>query len=253
MTKFTRDPEFVDAIREIFGENAEKMLAKENVVLQLEEIWLRAMWRERKRVYDYLSDDDVQKSFDQGGLTLQLRHIIGNGTYLDEEPSLLVRPPWLGENKMSLENIAPNRWEIRVNDERILATLTRETFVANKQRYVGCLLDEGGEEVAKKVFWEHASALEWLEEAARMMGKAMGIPLYTREHSAGTWAVEDMEMRPLGLVQRLDGIDGGSFVVILDGEAQDQSQFPTFDEALQWLRFRSSEVQSDSEGSKRTA
>lgn len=254
MTDFTRDPDFLSAIQEIFGEAAEKMLAKPDVVLQLERIWLRSMWRERERIYNYLSRDEVRKAFDQGGLTSQLRIIVGNGTYLDEEPSLVVYPPWLGvSTRISLEPVGVKGWGILLNGEKLVARVSRKGFVGGKDLYVAELLEED-EVVASHDFWTLPSAIQHIEEAAKLMAKAMGVPIYTRQITARKWAVEDMEMSSLGQIQKVNS-DGRDFYVAVfesDGDGPHQ-QFPTFDEAVQWLRFRSSEVQNGEEKSKRIA
>jgi hypothetical protein len=240
MTINTRDPDFVTAVREIFKEAAGKMLSSEKVVLQIEQLWLKAIEKERERMFLYLSREDVLAAFeDKAPLLGQFRWIVGNGTYLSDNPDMSLIPPFMkiDPSKYSVSTSGRDQWSVKMDGG-----------LAGDQE-VGRIEKSGNERKLDQPFASLDGAVKFFEAALQSLAVGMGDPLHLREpnEEENIWHLESSDFVRIGSIEKRQGPLSGTIkfmAVLYDGpdveDVVDRDSFGSFEGAEQWLRMKAS-------------
>ena len=241
----TRDPDFVAAMREVFQEAADKMLANPDIMLRIEQLWLKAIWKERERLFQYMGREEIGEAFgDKQRMFQQLRWIVGNGTY-NRDPDLSVIPPFLTmeTEKAALEPSGDNFWKATLG-QQVVAHVERED-----DTYWVTLFDMAGTDQRAESFDSFQAVQEFLETAFRMLSKGLHTRGYTRpdpQDPTRTY-VEDQKHGTWGTIVEVND----TYMATLYGEPEDIGVFDSQEAAERWMWMKIAKMQkSGQQGTK---
>jgi len=129
------DPDFVEALANLFGEYAAEE-ASDASIQKIHEVWRTAVLTERKRIFEFMRADPQMSRCDDKEWLVQASYVIGNGTYRTK-PNLSAPLSWLDveevvvidddiRSQLMVERISVGHWEVRLQsptDPELIATV----------------------------------------------------------------------------------------------------------------------------------
>jgi hypothetical protein len=117
------DPDFVEALANLFGEYAAEEANSESIQ-KIHEVWKTALLNERKRIFEFMRADPQMSRCDDKEWVVQISYVIGNGTYRTK-PSLNAPLSWLPveevilvdndiRSQLMVTRMYVGHWEVRL-------------------------------------------------------------------------------------------------------------------------------------------